>query len=85
MIACPHCKGKKVFLSFITIKGKCSPQEIDCFTCKGAGSITEDHSDRIVKGEMVRLDRINRKLSLRQEAQRLGIKPIGLARLERGE
>lgn len=85
MIICSHCKGRKSYPSFVTTRKGCSLQEIDCFTCKGVGSITEDHYDRIIKGETIRLDRIERKLSLRQEALRLGIKPIELARLERGE
>lgn len=85
MIICPNCKGRKTCQSFVTVKGKCSFQEIDCFTCKGAGFITGTHYDRIIKGEAMRLDRINRNLSLRQEAHRLGMKPIELARLERGE
>lgn len=85
MITCRHCKGRKTYQSFVRVKGKCSFQEIDCFTCKGAGSITEEHSNRIIRGETIRLDRINRKLSLRQEALRLGMKSIELARLERGE
>ena len=84
-IICPHCKGRKTSPTFVTTKTGCSFREIDCFTCKGAGFITRDHRDRIVKGEGIRLERINRGLSLRQEALRLGIKPIDLARLERGE
>ena len=85
LIICPHCKGRKTSPAFVTIKTGCSFQEVDCFTCKGAGFITRDHSDRIIKGEGIRLERIKRGLSLRQEALRLGIKPIKLARLERGE
>ena len=86
LIICPHCKGRKTSPAFVTTKtGNCSFQETDCFTCKGAGFITKDHRDRIVKGEGIRLERIKRGLSLRQEALMLGIKPIELARLERGE
>ena len=81
-LVCSSCKGKRVI---VITTGWRESKEITCYTCKGFGQITREHSDRIIKGEVIRSDRISRGLSLRQEAQRLGMKPIELARLERGE
>jgi ribosome-binding protein aMBF1 (putative translation factor) len=85
---CPECKGKGCYHSqrFVNSTSGCRYEEgeRECGTCKGTGSITDDHAERIKQGEARRRDRISRDMSLREEAKRLGIKPSELSDIERG-
>lgn len=88
MQTCPECKGEGKYYSrrFVTRTTGCDYEEGEqtCFTCDGSGSITDAHATRIEQGRMLRENRKARGLSLRQEAQRLGMKPSELNDLERG-
>lgn len=60
-------------------------EKIHCFTCHGAGEISEEHVRLIEEGERLRADRIARGLSLREEAARLGCPPRELSDREQGK
>lgn len=89
MTICPKCRGAKVLPSFVHYtpeSGKQSGFDPDhpCSLCQGNGEITEEHAARIVEGDRLREDRVARKVSLRDEAKRLGIEPAKLSALENG-
>jgi transcriptional regulator with XRE-family HTH domain len=46
--------------------------------------ISREHADRIIEGERRREDRKARLMTLRQEAEYLGISPQELSRIENG-
>ena len=81
MKTCPRCKGEKNVRLFVCAS-VCEWRTMPCFTCKGAGEITDEHDEALAKGEAMRLDRISRGLSSREEAKRLGITDIELNRRE---
>jgi hypothetical protein len=79
---CPNCKGKKQFTAILCGEGGCRSGVMQCHTCNGLGEVTEEHYKKILIGEFKRKDRISRGLSLREEAERLGITPYELSKLE---
>ena len=85
MTPCPDCKGTKIMSGIGCGPDGCKPITLPCFTCDGIGSISEDQAERMRTGEAMRLDRLVRDMSLREEAQRLGIKARELSDLEHGK
>jgi hypothetical protein len=85
MEICPDCEGRKIISGIGCGANGCKPMTLPCFTCKGIGSISEEQVERIRKGEAMRQDRLARDMSLREEAQRLGIKARELSDLEHGK
>ena len=80
---CPDCNGagKNRVLA-------CPPgelREIICSLCGGSGKISPKQARWIEHGKMLRQDRLNRNLSLREEAERLRITPYILSQIERGK
>ena len=86
MVLCPYCKGeKKQFVHLNTINPKTHGfQWVPCMCCKEKGEITDEHYTQIKHGKLLRKSRIDRGLTLRQEAERLGISAIELSKRERG-
>lgn len=86
-ITCPHCNGKRRLYAFWDgVRPEDSGSGyVDCSTCKGNGSISQAHMDRITEGERRRNDRVSRGVSLNEEARKFGITPAQLSALERGK
>lgn len=86
MLVCPGCSGDRQVFAHVNTQDPETHgfQWIDCSTCKGAGEITEDMRESIDAGRKARQNRIDRGLTLRQEADRLGVSAVVLSRLERG-
>ena len=84
MITCPTCNGAKRNAALLCGGGRCTQAVLDCRTCGGTGEVTEEHAARIAEGERLRHDRIARRVSLREEAKRLGISPVELSHREQG-
>jgi hypothetical protein len=84
MITCTHCDGRKESLVMA-----CGPKGgyhgmMACSTCKGTGEITEAHGERIKQGKLMREERIERRVVVREEAKRLGVDLGAWSRIEQG-
>lgn len=82
MITCPRCHGKKEILG-LSFSAKKSVVLV-CDICNGHGEITEEKQQLINIGAQRKSDRIARGMTLRKEANRLGLKPSILSAIERG-
>ena len=82
MIPCPSCKGTGKVSAFACPGFVLT--ELKCYDCLGAGEITEGHQEAKEHGERMRLERIARQVSLRDEAARLDISPRELSDIEHG-
>lgn len=83
---CPECNGDgRCFVHLNTSDpAKHGFQWIDCPRCGGSKLISDVEMAAIIKGRELRNVRVARKMSLREEAKRLGISVVELSRLERG-
>jgi hypothetical protein len=79
-MTCPKCHGKGTEWGFAC--PGFSAHEFPCFCCNGSGNISADQAERMVEGEGARKARIQRRVSLREEATRLGVKPSDLSMWE---
>ena len=59
-------------------------RETTCDRCGGSGTISPARATAMNAGEAMRRDRVQRGVSQRQEAERLGITPQELSRREQG-
>ena len=92
---CPHCRGAKgqrvnVASGNAGMEGFIRPQRWrPCPTCGGHGeverSVASAYIRRKATGKAMKKGREARGLSLRQEAERLGVDPRVLALMEMGE
>lgn len=85
MITCPTCHGEKECFVFEN-RGD-HPHTSGyrpCFTCNGAGEITDEHKARIEQGRKLKQDRYDRKETLIDCASRLGITVVELSAIENG-
>ena len=83
---CPDCNGERKVFAHVNRgeKGPSGFETIDCFRCKAAGEVPDEQALWILEGKLRRTDRISRDISLREEAQRLGIPVVQLSAMERG-
>ena len=82
---CPRCKGQRGGPAFVMRRGSgCSLEQIDCTACGGTGEVSEDHAAMMAEGQRRMRDRIARDVSLRDEAKRLGVRPVDLSDMEHG-
>lgn len=73
MTTCPSCKGNKGGEAFVCGPNVHGLRWTPCSTCNATGEITEEHLARIEYGRLMREDRIRRRLTVREEAKRLGV------------
>ena len=83
-MTCPTCSGQKLLIVHLHTTTGGRWEKRACFTCCGAGEITEDHARQIEEGERRREDRKARYTTLREEAARLGISARQLSDIENG-
>jgi hypothetical protein len=81
---CPSCKGARESRGIACGPSGCAVRTFRCFTCHGSGEITEAHAARIEYGELMRHDRIRRRVTQREEAARLGCGVGEWSRIEHG-
>ena len=83
---CPHCGGRITVTACVDYadQRRSGVQEIACATCQGTGTITPELAQRLEDGKALAQSRKERDLSLREEAQRLGISVRELSDLEHG-
>lgn len=84
---CPRCDGRG-WVGPIHINRGDKPHEwrkrMDCDLCRATGTISDDVRDAIELGRRFRERRIARDESLREAAQRLGMRASELSALETG-
>lgn len=85
-IQCPDCGGDGRQFVHLNTKDptKHGFQWVDCSRCGGSKFISDVEMAAIVRGRELRKDRAERRMSLREESQRLGISVVELSRRERG-
>ncbi len=86
---CPRCEGEgesRVRLFGVDDQGRsiCRWDTLLCPDCGGLGMIPAEQFAAWERGRRLRADRLSRNMSLRQEAQRLGISPRTLSNREWG-
>jgi hypothetical protein len=82
---CPACQGSPKSIAHFNMGDKPHEwREIECDACDGTGRVTQQRMDAITEGRRLRADRIERDMSLSEEARRLGISSVQLSRRERG-
>lgn len=89
METCPACKGAKevfVFADGHHEDGTAFSRNglMACLTCKGAGSLTDEHVARIAAGKKLRDERVAQRRSLLEVATERGISPAELSAIEMG-
>lgn len=84
MVTCPSCKGKGGGWGIMCGPGGDRMGSLPCFLCKGAKQITEEHAARYAMGRRMYRERIARRVTVREEAARLGVGFGEWSRLEHG-
>lgn len=83
-VLCPHCHGKGESMAFVC-GTHCDYRPVKCSTCGGSGRITTEQVSRMAEAEVIRKDRIARRLTLRKEGARLGVGFAEWSRIEAGQ
>ncbi|MDQ3802952.1 MAG: hypothetical protein M3416_03750 [Acidobacteriota bacterium] len=83
-IICPSCDGRKGGMAFVCGPGSDGMRWMPCSTCKGTGEITVAHLERIRQSKPMRADRVSRRVTLHEEAKRLGCNMGEWSRIEAG-
>ena len=84
LVKCPDCKGKRQVFAHVNYGGHGEFKHIDCTRCGGIGAIPEQMLAWIDEGNKRRMERVARAATLREEAERLGLSPVELSKIERG-
>lgn len=79
-VVCPHCGGDK----HIPIPISDSGDVLDCELCAAEGFLAPEQFARYQEGRKLRKERLERRVPMRVEAERLGIDPSELWRRENG-
>jgi len=85
VVTCPNCKGKGEVFAFIDGETFRECTRVECHSCEGNKEVTPEHYEAMLKGKVMREDRLKRYMTLRAEAERLGITALELSKMERGE
>lgn len=83
--ACPGCDGSGKLMAFVDGPKFSGLRQVICSCCRGDGTISTEHADRIRKGKEMRDTRVAQRRSLREAARARGISPTELSRIERGD
>lgn len=87
---CPLCNGAKTQLAMFPryVHGYTGERkaciEMPCSLCQGSGTIQEEQLRWYEDGRLMRAERINRGVGLRQEAEIRGMLPSELSNMEQG-
>jgi hypothetical protein len=83
-VECPDCQGEGHVRAIGC--GKKGPVALimDCELCGNTGSIDAQRHGWLEEGRKLKDDRISRGLVMRKEAERRGMNPVELSKMERG-
>jgi hypothetical protein len=84
MVVCPSCRGAKAGFGVACGPKGCRPGRFTCDFCKGEGQVSAEANERWRKGEGLRRARIERGLTLSEEAAILRVDPVVLNDIEHG-
>lgn len=80
LVTCPTCEGRREYGVYACPGFRLVM--VSCKRCKASGLVSIEEADRITEGKRRAAGRKARGLSLRQEADRLGMTPMQLADIE---
>ena len=83
-VKCPDCDGEGITEALMNFGGFCAPMKKKCTRCDGRGQIPEEMLDWKKIGAAMKQDRLDRGLSQREEADRIGIHVAELSQMEAG-
>ncbi len=83
-IACPSCGGAKTGYRISCGDRGCRTSEITCDFCKGEGQVSSEASERWHRSDALRKARVERGLTLSEQAAILGVAPKALNDVEFG-
>lgn len=83
---CPDCQGRGEHGGMACSGGGATLRRvaIPCEVCGGTGTVDAAQRQRYEAGRQQREERLSRRMTLREEAKRRGIKPYDLSRQELG-
>ena len=81
---CPFCEGLGWTNSHVYGRGISGWKQLVCQACGGRGEVDEPTRARMERGKLMREDRVRRGVTLKQEADRLGISAAALSKREWG-
>lgn len=88
---CPLCKGKKKILGLFPVWAEDVPKEkrkpyveVTCHQCEGNGEVPDEMTEWIKEGKKLKDKRIEKRLTLRKAAKKLGIDGSELSYQETG-
>lgn len=81
MVTCPHCSGKGFTEGFVCPGGY---RQFPCENCQSTGQVAEEYIAQYELARRIRVERISRDLSAREEAARLGCSVHDVIDLEHG-
>ena len=83
-VVCPSCGGAKAGYRITCGDRGCRLGEITCDFCKGEGQVSSEASERWQRGDALRKARVERGLTLSEQAAILGVAPKALNDVEIG-
>ena len=83
-VVCPSCGGAKTGYRISCGDRGCRTSEITCDFCKGEGQVSSEASERWHRGDALRKARVERGLTLSEQAAILGVAPKALNDVEFG-
>lgn len=88
MKVCPYCNGAKKSVAFVD--GIRNGQhygelrDINCFTCRGTGEVSDLYDERLAIGKAIRLRRVKSDATMLDWAQLVGMKAVEYSHCEHG-
>lgn len=85
---CPSCDGKGSLDALVRratdYGSSCQWESINCFVCHGNKVIDSTLAKRMREGRRMREDRLSRKETIKEAAERLGMGVVAYSQAERG-
>jgi hypothetical protein len=85
---CPRCNGSKTIVAAHVSYANGSHGygvPFPCDQCAGSGEVPDEMAEWIQAGSAMREERLQRRVTLREEAKRRGMNPVELSRMEFGK
>lgn len=82
---CPSCNGAKTerVLAHLST-GTCEVRGLNCFTCHGTGTVSDDYPQRLALARSYRELRIAFRLALHEVYEQSGVDYVRLSQFEHG-